>query len=35
MSVKETLLEAFRGISFSLAQAYEKNPNVPKDSVRA
>lgn len=24
MSVKETLLEAFRGISFSLAQAYEK-----------
>lgn len=35
MSIVETLLTCFKGGSFSLKQAYEKCPNVNKESVRA
>ncbi len=35
MSIKENLLLCFKGVSFTLKEAYEKNPEVNRDSVRA
>lgn len=35
MSIKDKLLDVFKGIEFTLKEAYEANPNVNKESVRA
>lgn len=35
MSIKDKLLEVFKGVKFTLKDAYEANPTVNKDSVRA
>ncbi len=34
MSVKENLIDVFKGVEFTLKEAYEANPEVPADSVR-
>lgn len=35
MSIKKNLIEIFKSSKFTLKEAYDANPDIPEESVRA